>query len=165
MDVYRPYLESWIKRDPDLRNDVEDLVQETLAAVVQDLPDFHRERTGSFRCWLRTIVVHRIQNLRRHRRRHGGTLTVTLLGQLADPNSELSQHWDREHDAHVVNRLLDFISPNFTPQTWRAFRLVTLEGRKPADVAQELGLSVNAVLLAKSRILQRLREEGAGLLD
>ena len=35
----------------------------------------------------------------------------------------------------------------------------------PADVARELGLSVNAVLIAKSRVLQRLREEGRGLVD
>jgi len=32
-------------------------------------------------------------------------------------------------------------------------------------VAAELGLSVNAVLLAKSRVLHRLRQELEGLVD
>jgi hypothetical protein len=32
-------------------------------------------------------------------------------------------------------------------------------------VAVELGLSVNAVLIAKSRALARLRQEAAGLID
>jgi hypothetical protein len=32
-------------------------------------------------------------------------------------------------------------------------------------VAGELGTTVNAVLLAKSRVLRRFRDEAAGLLD
>ena len=35
----------------------------------------------------------------------------------------------------------------------------------PADVAVELGLSLNSVLLAKSRVLRRLRSEAQGLVD
>jgi RNA polymerase sigma-70 factor (ECF subfamily) len=34
-----------------------------------------------------------------------------------------------------------------------------------ADVALELGISENAVHLAKGRVLRRLRQELAGLLD
>jgi hypothetical protein len=33
------------------------------------------------------------------------------------------------------------------------------------DAAQELGLSVAAVYVAKSRVLQRIREEAEGLID
>jgi DNA-directed RNA polymerase specialized sigma24 family protein len=40
-----------------------------------------------------------------------------------------------------------------------------LQGGRAADVAAELGISVNAVLIAKSRVLQRLRQERQGLLD
>jgi RNA polymerase sigma-70 factor (ECF subfamily) len=40
-----------------------------------------------------------------------------------------------------------------------------LDGAPAAAVAAELGLSVNAVLIAKSRVLHRLREEGRGLLE
>jgi RNA polymerase sigma-70 factor (ECF subfamily) len=40
-----------------------------------------------------------------------------------------------------------------------------VSGRPPLEVAAELGLSVNAVYLAKSRVLQRLRTELEGLLD
>jgi RNA polymerase sigma-70 factor (ECF subfamily) len=40
-----------------------------------------------------------------------------------------------------------------------------VDGRPAADVARELGLTVNAVVKAKSRVLNRLRQEAAGLLD
>jgi hypothetical protein len=39
-----------------------------------------------------------------------------------------------------------------------------VQGQSAADVAQQLGTSVNTVYLAKSRILRRLREEFAGLV-
>ena len=49
--------------------------------------------------------------------------------------------------------------------TWRAFEGVMLSGEKPAEVAARLGTSVNAVLLAKSHVLRRLRQEARDLLD
>jgi RNA polymerase sigma-70 factor (ECF subfamily) len=57
------------------------------------------------------------------------------------------------------------IEPEFTPSTWQAFQAVVIEGRKEADVAASLGLSLNAVFIAKSRVLARLRREIAGLVE
>jgi RNA polymerase sigma-70 factor (ECF subfamily) len=53
----------------------------------------------------------------------------------------------------------------FQPVTWKACWEFVVCDRKADDVASELGVSVNAVYLAKSRVLRRLREELAGLLD
>jgi RNA polymerase sigma-70 factor, ECF subfamily len=88
-----------------------------------------------------------------------------MLDQLEDPSSDLSRVWDREHDQHIARRLLELIEPHFEARTWQAFRRVVLDGCKAAAVAAELGLSVNAVLLAKSRVLHRFREEAQGLTD
>jgi RNA polymerase sigma-70 factor (ECF subfamily) len=42
----------------------------------------------------------------------------------------------------------------------------TVRDRRPAaEAAAELDLSVNAVLLAKSRVLRRLRQKAAGLIE
>jgi RNA polymerase sigma-70 factor (ECF subfamily) len=60
---------------------------------------------------------------------------------------------------------MELIEPEFTPATWQAFQSVTLEGEPASKVAGRLGLTVNAVWLAKSRVLRRLREESQGLLD
>lgn len=53
----------------------------------------------------------------------------------------------------------------FEPVSLQAFRRLTLDGASGAEVAQELGLSVGAVYVAKSRILARLRQEAEGLID
>jgi RNA polymerase sigma-70 factor, ECF subfamily len=42
---------------------------------------------------------------------------------------------------------------------------VTVEGRAAADVAFGLDISVNAVWLARQRVVKRLREELDGLLE
>jgi len=57
------------------------------------------------------------------------------------------------------------VEGDFAPATWAAFRRQVIDGCPPADVAAELGLSLNAVVLAKSRVLKRLREELRGLIE
>jgi RNA polymerase sigma-70 factor (ECF subfamily) len=42
---------------------------------------------------------------------------------------------------------------------------VAVDGIPPARAAEELGVSLNAVLVAKSRVLSRLRREAEGLID
>ena len=60
---------------------------------------------------------------------------------------------------------MKLVQPEFTEATWQAFRRLALDGAAAKVVAGELGLSVNAVLIAKSRVLSRLRQEARGLVD
>ena len=87
------------------------------------------------------------------------------LAQLEDPNSDLSARWDQEHDQHVLRRLRELIEPEFSAASWQAFTRTALKGERPAAVAADLGVTDNAVLLAKSRVLRRLRQESRGLID
>jgi RNA polymerase sigma-70 factor (ECF subfamily) len=86
------------------------------------------------------------------------------LDELESPDSELSRLWDRDHDEHVAARLMQRVQGDFAPATWEAFRRQVLDGQPTAGVAAALGLSVNAVLLAKSRVLKRLRQEMNGFV-
>lgn len=60
---------------------------------------------------------------------------------------------------------MELIAPLFEPTTVAAFRRVAVDGIAPAQAAEELGLSLNAVLIAKSRVLRTLRQEAKGLID
>ena len=84
---------------------------------------------------------------------------------MESPDSALSQLWDREHDQHVAAALIQRVQGDFTPPTWEAFRRHVTKGEPAVEVAKALDLSLNSVLLAKSRVLKRLRQELAGLVD
>ena len=152
---------------PGLGADADDLAQEVFVVVIRELPRFERGREGSFRAWLRLVTVHRVRtHCRKGRRRPvvGMDPSEGFLESLADPNGELAREWDADHDRHVFQKLLSIVQPDFTATTWEAFRRFAVDGLPAARVAEELKLSVNAVIQAKSRILKRLREEAGELL-
>jgi RNA polymerase sigma-70 factor, ECF subfamily len=166
-DLYLPLVRAWLAQ-AGLAAEADDLAQEVLVVLVRELPGFRRQRDGSFRSWLRRVTVNRVRSWRQARARHpvaGLDATDHFVNQLEDPASELSARWDREHDRHVCQQLLATVRPDCEPATWKAFCLFALEGRSAAETAAETGLTENAVMLAKSRLLRRLRQEAAGLID
>jgi RNA polymerase sigma-70 factor (ECF subfamily) len=170
VDLYTPLIRAWLRRHALQDPDADDLTQDVLGVLVRELPNFrHDLRRGAFRRWLRTVTVNRLRvfwRAQRGRPLAGNAADLGhVLDQLEDPDSGLSRLWDREHDLHVARRLLELLEPEFEPATWRAFRLLVLEGRPTSEVAAELGLSPNAVRIAKSRVLRRFRQEVDGLID
>lgn len=168
-DLYLPLIQFWLRRVPSIRDEADDLAQNVFVILVGELPSFERQRPGSFRSFLRKITLNRIrdfQRTRRKRRQAAGDEEIDhFLTQLEDPASDLSRQWDAEHDKHVLPRLLAVVKGDFTPTTWEAFTRYALDDRPPAEVAEELGMSLRAVIEAKSRILKRLREVAGDLVD
>ena len=169
-DLYRPLILGWLNRQGVPPRDLEDLSQEVLISVVKHLPSFqHSGHRGAFRSWLRTIVCRRTADYWRAidggSQASGGSGAIAALQLVADPDSELNRQWDAEHDSYVLRRLLDLVEEEFEPLTLQAFRRLALDGASGAEVAQELGMSVAAVYVAKSRVLQRIRQEAEGLID
>ena len=131
--VYSPLLRSWLSRHSLQGADADDLVQEVLTVLVKKMPQFrHGGKEGSFRAWLRSILVYQVRYF--YRQRQGRPHTAGPhdpsgpLCELEDSGSELSRRWDAEHDRHVVGRLLEIIKPEFTPATWQAFERSALAG-------------------------------------
>ena len=168
--AYSPLLRAWLLRFEVATTDADDLVQEVLLTVSRELPRFeHSGRTGAFRSWLRTILVHRLRDFWRSRKYRpvatGGSTWVEQLEQLADESSNVSREWNLEHDRHVMARLLESVRPRFEPQTWEAFRRQMFDCQRADIVAAELRMPLNSVYVARSRVLSTLRREAAGLLD
>ncbi|MCA9214824.1 MAG: sigma-70 family RNA polymerase sigma factor [Planctomycetales bacterium] len=170
IEIYKPLILAVIRTFPSMTDQAEDITQAVLLVLVKDLPSFHRQRPGSFRTWLRRIVVHKLHEFHRKGQRFpkpaaGSDVVESRIAELADPSSELSQQWDKEHDRHVVNSLMEMVRKDFSESNWTAFRMLKIDGRPVGDIARELNKSENAVYLASSRILKRLRDIGAGLID
>jgi RNA polymerase sigma-70 factor (ECF subfamily) len=170
IDLYRPLIIGWLNRQGVPAVDLEDLSQDVLLTVVKHLPNFeHSGNRGAFRSWLRTIVCSRTTDYWRatgtSTQASGGSGATAALQQVADPDSDLNRQWDEAHDRYVLGCLLDLVDEEFEPNTLKAFRRLALDGASGAEVADELGLSVAAVYVAKSRVLQRIRQEAEGLID
>jgi RNA polymerase sigma-70 factor (ECF subfamily) len=165
LSVYEPWLRDWLGRHHLQPADTDDLLQNILVVVSQKLTSFtHSGQPGAFRAWLRRILVNEVRNFWRNRCRQATESPPDWLGQLEDPASDLSRQWDLEHDEQLVRRLLAVIESDFEAQTWEVFRLLVLEDRPAAEVAQRCGMKLNAVYVVKSRVLKRLREEVGDLV-
>ena len=161
--IYTPLLHIWLTAAGVQSADRDDLIQRALLVLLRRLPEFeHNGRPGAFRAWLRGIAVNLLREFRRDRP-HAGADSV--LDQVGDPAAALSRLWDEQHDRHVLNELMDLVRPEFSESTWLAFRRLALYGEPARKVAAELGLTINAVQIAKSRVLTRLRREAHGLID
>ncbi len=170
--IYSPLLHTWIVRYHVAESDADDLVQEVLIFVAERLPDFqHNGRTGAFRNWLRQALIYRLRKFWNDRQQRapgfgtGDSRGLDLLNELEDPKSSLSQLWNQEHDRHVLSHLMSRLRSEFAETTWEAFRLTAIEGEKTSAAAAKLKITANAVWLAKSRVMRRLRQLSEGLTD
>lgn len=165
--LYTPLMRAWLRPAALQAADVDDLTQRVLEVVVRKLPQFqHDGRPGAFRAWLRAITVNRLREFWRARpAADQAAKSAALLEQLEDPASDLSRWWDEEHNRHILNGLLRLVECDFAANTWRAFQRVVLDELSAEAAATELGMTVNAVLIAKSRVRSRLRQEASGMVD
>jgi RNA polymerase sigma-70 factor (ECF subfamily) len=167
--LYQPLISGWLQRHAVPRQEAADLTQEVLAVVVRELGAFsHAGHPGSFRGWLRTITANRARAFLRGAEREraaGGDSVLGIIEQLEDPHSQVTGAWNAEHDAHVVRQILKLIETDFEPATVRIFHRLVLDEARASEVAAEMGMTAAAVYAAKSRVLQRVRQEAEGLLD
>jgi RNA polymerase sigma-70 factor (ECF subfamily) len=164
VDLYTPLLYHWARQLGLQQSDAADLVQEVFVVLVQKLPDFRYQANQRFRGWLWTVTVNKHRE--RQRRRAGKLQGAGDVGleDLADPRIDEAVA-EAEYRTYLARRALELMQTDFQLTTWKACWECIVEGRPPAEVAAELGLTVNAVHLAKSRVLRHLRAELAGFLD
>ena len=164
VELYSPLLLYWARRAGLQQQDAADLVQDVFTTLLQKLPEFTYDCNQNFRGWLRTIAMNRWRNLMRRR------VSIHLNGaeaEIAAPVShgDLESFWDIEHQQFLMKRALEVMQAEFESTTWQACFEQGVGGRSGAEVAAQLGISENATYIAKCRVLRRLREELAGLLE
>ncbi len=168
-DVFQPMIRRWLAQAGIAPSDVDDISQEVMIITLKKLPEFERQRTGSFRAWLRNVTVNCLRDFRKSARRKPLATDHThfdqVIDELAAADSGLSRLWNAEHDQNLLRYLLKQVRAQFAQATLKAFTRVVLDERSPDEVAAELGMTVNAVFIAKSRVLAKLRETGAGLIE
>jgi RNA polymerase sigma-70 factor (ECF subfamily) len=164
VDLYTPLIYSWARQTGLQQSDAADLVQEVFTLLVEKMPDFAYDRHKSFRAWLRTVTLNKWRDRCRRRAARPAEVTGQLPLEAAAAPAE-SSFGEVEYRQHLVARALELMQAEFQPTTWKACWEFVVVGRPAAEVARRLGISENAVHLAKGRVLRRLRQELLGLLD
>ncbi len=158
VDLYTPLLFYWARRVGLQESDAADLVQEVFTLLVRKLPEFTYDQNKGFRNWLRTVLHNKWREIERRRTLEPASSAVPER-TVGDDVAALAEE---EFQRHLAVRALELMQTEFQPATWKACWECAAAGRPAADVAAELGMSVNAVYLATSRVLRRLRQELAG---
>jgi RNA polymerase sigma-70 factor (ECF subfamily) len=170
VELYAPLVYQWCRRWDLQEQDVADIFQEVFQSVAAHIGSFRKEKPAdTFRGWLRTItrnkVLDHFRRLGREPAGVGGTDAQLQLAQLPAPEEESSSKQETDAERSLFRRGLELIRGDFEERTWLAFWRTAVEGRPAREVGDELGMSPGAVRVAKSRVLQRLREELGDLLE
>lgn len=166
--LYGPLVYRWARQANLQSPDAADVVQEVFASVVANLARFQGDRPGdSFRGWLWTITRNKVRDYYRRlaaRQELDGSAAQARLLEAAEPTGDTSVPIAQAR-IDLAHRLLSLVEGDFEPRTWQAFWRTTVDGLTAREAAEQLGMTVGAVYMAKSRVLARLRDELSGLID
>ncbi len=154
VDLYAPLIYGFLRRQGVQDADAADLTQEVLMRISHGIRQLEYDPVrGTFRGWLFTVVRNRWR---------------TWLGRPQLPREDVSldeqpapgedQAWESDYRRRLFDWAADQVRPSYSAPTWQAFWATSVNGKTAAEVARELGLSVAAVYMAKSRVLARIKE-------
>ena len=164
---YRPMMESFLAaRYPSLAQESDDLVQETLLALLRALPDYRYvpDEQGSFHNYLTGILRNKARRECEKRARDKASRDAAAAAFAAGS--------DAAHDARIADwqksvyeiAMRELLSDDSIHQrSKQIFLRLSVDGMSPTEVASAYGVERNAVDKIKSRMIARLREIVASL--
>lgn len=160
--TYGPLVYSWARRAGLSGADAADITQEVFRVVTLWAGRVAHGRPGdTFRGWLWTVTQNKLRDFWRRRSGQaaatGGSDAQALLQLIPDSESVNESQLSLDLSG-ALGEAVNKVKKEFEARSWRAFWRVTVDGQQPAEVGRELGMTTNAVYVARSRILRRLRE-------
>lgn len=139
-----------------------DLVQRVLLSVSRAIEQWlANPQRAKFRTWLHTVAKHAVIDQLRSARLDvaaGGT-TAQLRLQDAVDGRNTEDEFDLEYQRELFRWAARLVRDEFEETTWHAFWRTAVEGDAIPVVAEELQKTVGAVYVARSRVMQRLRDK------
>ena len=164
VEIYSPLIFGFARRCGLQDSDAADLVQEVMGEVHKSIERFEYDPVlGRFRSWLYKISKRTMSRVQQKQAKQplgtGDSAAMQLLANQSDSHNEIQEFWNREYQKNLLQWAATQVRPIFNETTWQAFWLTAVEEKTPQAVAEELGLSVGSVYVAKSRVTKRLAEE------
>lgn len=165
--IYQPVIRGMFLRRGLQLADAEELTQEVILKVSQLAQTWSpRHANGSFRGWLRTVsknmAINFTQKLNRKRTESlDGNSSIELL---PENRQVLDEEFEAERRRQIFAIAAEELEKEFSAATWQAFWMTSVDLKKPQLVASQLGMTVGAVYIAKSRVLARLKSYVEGVM-
>ena len=154
-EIYSPLIrtsgEQWHLNE----SECDELVQDVMVNFFKRAKTFRYDRSrGSFRSYLRTIARNSTFSLLK--KRPGGQ-NITA-GNEALMDLAFDEKWDAEWHKHLCSEALKVLQQCMEKLSYQSFYMYVIEEIPPQKVAAELGISINAVYINKSRAIEHLRQ-------
>lgn len=166
---YAPVIFYWCRERGLQDADASDVTQDVLCGLLSSIRKFEYDREkGSFRGWLKTVTHNAVNEIyRRNSRQQMGFGSsqdvVDLVSVLPDEVAmkSLSDAIEREAESVILAEAERSVQAQVRPHLWETYHRTAVLQERVADVANELGITVSAAYIAKSRVLKKLRHEVA----
>lgn len=154
---YRPIIAGFARRMGARGQDIDDIVQEVLASFTAAASSFvYDPKKGQFRSYLKTCVF----RVLRRRFALDARLPTLSLDAAGPDGIGIEQVWNDVWELEHLRCALEATRRQYRcEKTFRAFELHSLLGRPGAEVAQELGMSIDSVYKASERIIASIRKK------
>jgi RNA polymerase sigma-70 factor (ECF subfamily) len=153
---------TWCRRWGLQECDAQDVTQDVLVVLARQMGTFVYDESGSFRAWLKTVAHRSWIKFLEHRRRAGVAFGSETIREFFD-STPVGEDWVRlveaESDWALLDQAMTRVRRRVHPKTWEAFRLLALEGRSGAEVAEQLGMTIGTVFMARSNVQKLMKEE------
>ena len=156
-EIYAPILYHFARARGLSHADAEEIRSSCYETIVKQINEFdYAKEKGSFKSWLRRIVVNRVIDFRR--KKTPELLKSVDLDGLQDDSKTPEEAFDEQWKLSHLNFCLDKIRSRVPEKTFRAFELLADESTVE-EVCKLLELNPNQVYKSKSRILSLVREQ------
>ncbi|MGZ3380028.1 MAG: sigma-70 family RNA polymerase sigma factor [Isosphaeraceae bacterium] len=148
----RRWCRHWFPREAD------DKAHDVIYELVFRMMTFEYDRTkGRFRGWLKTVTHNLMAEMKREQWLQAGDGDSPL--DFLEAGEDLAARLAAQYDLELLEKAKDQVRARVQPHTWAAYVATAEEGRKPAEVARELGMKVGAVYQAKHSVIIEINRE------
>lgn len=166
VDAYGPKVFDWCRRFRLQESDAADVTQAVLTRLVTTMRTFRYDSAkGSFRSWLKTVTNNAVRDflpsLSKPGRGTGDSHVVYGMDALRDPAAieDLSIVLDAEVERELLKEAQERVRLRVKPTKWQAWQLTVEQNTSVIEAAQQLGIRVSDVYIARTRVTAMLKQE------
>lgn len=162
VEIYTPLVYRFCAKREMGSADTSDVVQEVMRSVSIAMKNFEYDpQKGRFKAWLFTATRNAVGRHFKKQANRPVTATETKLLRMIEevPQAVEIDEWERDYQRRLLSWAMEKVKPEFGERIWKAFEMTAIRDRTPEEVADETGMTRNAVNIAKFRVMKRLREK------